>query len=77
MKGLVFISDTRSNAGLDNIAVHRKMHVYEQPGDRLICLMSSGNLSLTHSVLALIEEDLLTGKSRAGSSASDEPKDAV
>lgn len=60
--GLVFVSDTRSNAGMDNIAVHRKMHVYEEPGNRLICLMASGNLSLTHSVLALIDEDLLSAK---------------
>ncbi len=60
--GVVFVSDTRSNAGMDNIAVHRKMHVYEQPGDRVICLMASGNLSLTHSILALIDEDLMAGK---------------
>lgn len=59
--GLVFVADTRSNAGLDNIAVHRKMHIYENAGERLICLMASGNLSLTHSVLSLIDEDLLTG----------------
>jgi putative proteasome-type protease len=61
-EGLVFLSDSRSNAGLDNIAVHRKMHVYEQAGERVICLMSSGNLSLTHTVLALIEEDALAAK---------------
>ena len=60
--GLVFVSDTRSNAGMDNIATHRKMHVYEQANDRVICLQSSGNLSLTQSTLALIEEDLLSGK---------------
>ncbi len=61
-EGIVFVSDTRSNAGMDNIAVHRKMHVYEEHGERLICLMASGNLSLTHSVLALIDEDLLVGQ---------------
>lgn len=61
-EGIAFASDSRSNAGMDNIAVHRKMHIYETPGDRLICLMSSGNLSLTHSVLARIDEDLLLGK---------------
>lgn len=58
-EGLVFLSDSRSNAGIDNIAVHRKMHLFEQPGERVICLQSSGNLSLTHSVLALVEEDIL------------------
>ncbi|HEX8833799.1 MAG TPA: hypothetical protein VF719_06340 [Abditibacteriaceae bacterium] len=56
------MSDSRSNAGMDNIAVHRKMHIHDVPGERVICLQSSGNLSLTHSVLALIEEDLLFGK---------------
>jgi putative proteasome-type protease len=57
-EGLVFLSDSRSNAGMDNINVHPKMHVYEAPGDRVLVLQSSGNLSITHSVLALIEEDL-------------------
>jgi len=66
-EGIAFASDSRSNAGMDNIAVHRKMHIYETPGDRCICLMSSGNLSLTHSALALIEEDLQRG------AASSEP----
>jgi putative proteasome-type protease len=61
-EGLVFLSDSRSNAGIDNIAIHRKMHVFECPGERVIVLQSSGNLSLTHSVLALIEEDMLMGK---------------
>ena len=67
-EGIVFLSDSRSNAGMDNIAVHRKMHVYEQPGERVICLMSSGNLSLTHTTLALIEEDM-----QAGAANSDKP----
>jgi putative proteasome-type protease len=48
---------------MDNINTHRKMHIFENPGDRVICLMCSGNLSLTHSVLALIEEDALTASS--------------
>jgi putative proteasome-type protease len=61
-EGIVFLSDSRSNAGLDNIAVHRKMRVYEKPGERVICLMSSGNLSLTHTAMALMEEDALMGK---------------
>jgi len=60
--GLVFLSDSRSNAGMDSIATHRKMHVYEKPGDRALVLQSSGNLSLTHSALALIAQDLLLGE---------------
>ncbi|HEX8234929.1 MAG TPA: hypothetical protein VF600_03150 [Abditibacteriaceae bacterium] len=61
-EGIIFLSDSRSNAGLDNITVHRKMRVYENPGERVICLMSSGNLSLTHTAIALMEEDALIGK---------------
>ena len=60
--GIVFLSDSRSNAGMDNINVHPKLHVFEIPGERVICLQSSGNLSLTQSALALIEEDCLMGK---------------
>ncbi len=57
-EGLVFLSDSRSNAGMDNINVHSKMYIFEQPGERVIVLQPSGNLSLTHSALALIEEDI-------------------
>lgn len=60
-EGLVFLSDSRTSAGVDNITVQPKMRVYEEKGDRVICLMTSGNLSLTQSVYALIEEDLLAG----------------
>jgi len=62
-EGIVFLSDSRSSAGMDNINTHRKMHIFEVPGERVICLMCSGNLSLTHSVLALIEEDTQTAQS--------------
>ena len=45
--GLVFLSDSRTNAGLDQISTFRKMMVYEQPGDRFMVLLSAGNLSIT------------------------------
>ncbi|HEY3900346.1 MAG TPA: hypothetical protein VGM54_17180 [Chthoniobacter sp.] len=61
-EGIVFVSDSRTSAGVDNITVQPKMRVYEEKGDRVICLMTSGNLSLTQSVYALIEEDLVTCK---------------
>lgn len=54
--GLVFMSDTRTNAGLDNIATARKMHTWEVPGDRVITLMTAGNLATTQSVIGLLEE---------------------
>jgi putative proteasome-type protease len=54
--GLVFISDTRTNAGVDNISTYRKMHVWEQPGERVIVLMSAGNLATTQAVVSLLDE---------------------
>jgi putative proteasome-type protease len=52
--GMVFASDSRTNAGTDLISTFRKMHVFEQPGDRVIVAMSSGNLSMTQSSLNLL-----------------------
>ena len=63
-EGLVFLSDSRSNAGMDNINVHPKMHIFQKPGERVLVLQSSGNLSLTHSALALIEEDITLARTK-------------
>ncbi|MFL6591058.1 MAG: peptidase, partial [Chthoniobacterales bacterium] len=60
--GAVFISDSRTSAGMDNITMCSKMRVYEKPGDRVICILSSGNLSLTQATIALIDEDIYLGK---------------
>ncbi|WKK17491.1 proteasome-type protease [Achromobacter insolitus] len=49
--GLVFLSDSRTNAGVDQISVFRKMTVFERPGDRVMVLMSSGNLAVSQAVL--------------------------
>jgi putative proteasome-type protease len=56
--GLVMIADTRTNAGLDNISVFRKLHIYTTPGERIIAVASAGNLSLTQSVLSMLNEGL-------------------
>jgi hypothetical protein len=48
-EGLVMIADTRTNAGLDNISVFRKLNVYEKPGELIMALASSGNLSFSQS----------------------------
>ena len=64
-EGIVFISDSRSSAGVDNINVRPKMRIYSEPGQRIICLMTSGNLSVTQSVVALIDEDALRARSDA------------
>jgi putative proteasome-type protease len=58
-RGLVFAADTRTNAGVDNIAKFRKIHYWCQPGDRVIVLLAAGNLSLTQSVVSLLNEQLL------------------
>ena len=54
--GLVFMSDTRTNAGVDSISTFRKMHVWEEPGERVIVLLSSGNLATTQSVISMLDE---------------------
>ncbi len=48
--GLVFLSDSRTNAGVDQINTFRKMHVYEVPGERVMVLLTAGNLSISQSV---------------------------
>ena len=55
-KGLVFMSDTRTNAGLDNISTFKKMTIWEEPGERVITLMSAGNLATTQAVVSLLDE---------------------
>jgi len=55
-RGLVFAADTRTNAGVDNIAQYRKIHFWCVPGDRVIVLLAAGNLSLTQSVVSLLNE---------------------
>ncbi|MDQ2705901.1 MAG: proteasome-type protease [Pseudomonadota bacterium] len=55
-RGLVFMSDTRTNAGIDSISTFRKMRVWEVPGERVIVLMSAGNLATTQSVVSMLDE---------------------
>ena len=54
--GLVLASDSRTNAGVDQIGNFRKMTVFERPGDRVIVMLSSGNLAVTQGVVALLEQ---------------------
>jgi putative proteasome-type protease len=54
--GLVMIADTRTNAGLDNISTYRKLHVFSEPGERMLALASAGNLSLSQTVISLLTE---------------------
>jgi putative proteasome-type protease len=54
--GLVFMSDTRTNAGFDNVSTFRKMFTWAEPGERVLVLMTSGNLATTQSVVTLLDE---------------------
>jgi putative proteasome-type protease len=56
--GLVMIADTRTNAGLDNISIFRKLHAFTNPGERVMAIAASGNLSITQSVLSIMREGL-------------------
>jgi putative proteasome-type protease len=54
-EGLVLLSDTLTNAGLDNVAHFTKMVTFEQPGERVLALMTCGNLSITQGVISRLE----------------------
>jgi putative proteasome-type protease len=53
--GLVFMSDSRTNAGLDQFSTYRKMIVYERPDDRFMVMLSAGNLSISQSVREILQ----------------------
>ncbi len=55
-EGMVCLSDTRTNAGLDNIATYRKMFHFEEPGERVITIMTAGSLSITQTAIARLRE---------------------
>ena len=55
-EGMVCLSDTRTNAGLDNISTYRKMFNFTVPGERVITIMTAGSLSVTQTTLARLEE---------------------
>ena len=55
-KGLVFMSDTRTNAGIDNVSTFKKMFAWSTPGERVVVLQTAGNLATTQAVVSLLEE---------------------
>ncbi|MEN3951294.1 proteasome-type protease [Iodidimonas sp. SYSU 1G8] len=59
--GLVMLSDSRTNAGMDHISTFRKMFVWEVPGERVITLMTAGNLSISQTVVNLLKERIAEG----------------
>jgi putative proteasome-type protease len=58
--GLVLLSDTRTNAGIDHISTFSKMHLFEIPGERVVALLAAGNLSITQAVVNLLNEGIET-----------------
>lgn len=61
--GLVFLSDSRTNAGVDQVGTFRKMSVFEVPGDRMMVMMTAGNLSISQSIRQLVSEQTADGSS--------------
>ena len=55
-RGLIFMSDTRTNAGVDNISRFRKMYTWEEPGERVITVLTAGNLATSQAVISLLDE---------------------
>lgn len=66
-RGLVFMSDTRTNAGIDNISTFRKMFTFETKGERCITIMTAGNLATTQAVISMLEERSKAPNERAPS----------
>src|SRR5205814_8015173 len=63
--GLIMASDSRTNAGYDQVNIVRKMHTFVQPGERVFCVLTSGSLSLTQSIVTLLRRDFDAGRGLA------------
>lgn len=59
-EGLVCLADTRTNAGVDNISKYRKLFTWDNGGERVIAMMTAGNLAVTQAVISLLQENLDT-----------------
>lgn len=59
--GLVFLSDSRTNAGVDQIGTFRKTVVFERPGERVLVMQTSGNLAVSQAVINLLREGIAAG----------------
>ena len=66
-KGMIFASDSRTNAGMDSVAKFCKMTVFERPGNRVIVLLSSGNLAGTQAVISVLTQRCADGGRPAAS----------
>jgi putative proteasome-type protease len=59
-EGMIMLSDTRTNAGVDNISIFSKMHVFQIPEERFLVLLSAGNLAVAQAVVNLLHEGIKT-----------------
>ncbi|MBL8777350.1 MAG: hypothetical protein JNK12_15515 [Acidimicrobiales bacterium] len=75
--GLVFLSDSRTNAGVDNVSIYRKLFVFHPAPDRTIVIQSAGNLATTQEVMDRIERDLATPDATASLSTGGSLADAA
>jgi len=62
--GLVFLSDSRTSAGVDHISTFRKTTVFQRPGDRVLVIQTAGNLAITQAVISLLREEMEAGDGR-------------
>jgi putative proteasome-type protease len=76
-KGLVFASDSRTNAGVDYISTYSKLHVFQPAPDRLFVLMAAGNLGTTQAVLNRIRRDLAASEAAEALAAEQGPTAAA
>src|SRR3954454_22978830 len=60
--GLVFLSDSRANAGVDHISTFRKMTFFDMPGERVIVLLSAGNLAMSQAITGLLRDRVTSAK---------------
>ncbi len=65
-RGIVFAADTRTNAGVDNVSQYRKLHFWRKPGDRVMVLLTAGNLAVTQSVISMLNEQLANDEDGKG-----------
>ncbi|HRK23629.1 MAG TPA: peptidase [Beijerinckiaceae bacterium] len=72
-EGLVMVADTRTNAGLDNIATFRKLHLFEDPGEKTMALATAGNLAISQSVISLLREGIRNPETDRIETLTDQP----
>jgi putative proteasome-type protease len=65
--GMLFASDSRTNAGVDHVSTFRKMQFFQQPDERLLVMLSAGNLATTQSVVSLLRQRASAPKTSATS----------